>query len=231
VIGPVLVPHDLTPLSDAGLAAVRGLEVGKVHVVHALPRIDPSFPGLVWPRDEDRARTEHAVQALRERLDGLGFGGAEVHVALGDPASRIVELAEDLGVAMIAMPSHSRTGLRRFLLGSVAEHVARFAPCPVLILPASVLPATVMPEPAVDVTPEEQLDALACELMTQATDRPGFLTAARIAIPPDRHADWWEEALTARLGEAGIEFVDLSFTPAQGRQAEILVLRFEDRFV
>jgi nucleotide-binding universal stress UspA family protein len=51
-----------------------------------------------------------------------------------DFADIIVRQAKRLGVAMIIMGSHGRTGLRRFLLGSVAERTLRYAECPVLIV-------------------------------------------------------------------------------------------------
>lgn len=232
----LLVPHDLTELSDAALGRVRalGTSFGRVHVAHVLPRLDPTFPGWVWPRDEDTLRVEHAERTLRSRLRDTGFGHATVHVRLGEPATRIVELASDLAVAMIVIPSHSRRGLHRLLMGSVAEHVARFAPCPVLILPASVMPGVVQPvavSPDDDRTPEDQVDALACAIGHAVAGRTGFLTAARIAIPVGRGVDWWEEALVRRLANEGIEFVDLVFTVGSAGRAEILALRFEDRFV
>ncbi|MEQ1506209.1 MAG: universal stress protein, partial [Myxococcota bacterium] len=138
MIEHLLVPHDLTERSDAGLGAASalGAAIGTLHVVHVLARIDPTTPGVVWPRDEDTRRTEHARTALTARLRGTPYAGAIVHVKVGDPASRIVELAREIGAGLIVVPSHSRTGLPRLVLGSVAEHVARFAPCPVLVLPA-----------------------------------------------------------------------------------------------
>lgn len=51
---------------------------------------------------------------------------------VGDPAEKIVRLAEDRHADLIVMGSHGRTGLRRLLAGSVAEAVMRTAPCPVL---------------------------------------------------------------------------------------------------
>jgi universal stress protein A len=50
----------------------------------------------------------------------------------GDPASAIVKLANEEQVDLIIMGTHGRTGLRRLLMGSVAEAVVRRAPCPVL---------------------------------------------------------------------------------------------------
>ena len=44
----------------------------------------------------------------------------------------IVNLATDEGAELIVIGTHGRTGLNRVLLGSVADRVVRFAPCPVL---------------------------------------------------------------------------------------------------
>jgi nucleotide-binding universal stress UspA family protein len=51
-----------------------------------------------------------------------------------DFGSVIARQAKRLRVSMIIMGSHGRTGLHRFLLGSVAERTLRYASCPVLIV-------------------------------------------------------------------------------------------------
>jgi nucleotide-binding universal stress UspA family protein len=51
----------------------------------------------------------------------------------GDPASHITEAAGKLESNLIILGSHGRTGLRRLLMGSVAERVICYAPCSVLI--------------------------------------------------------------------------------------------------
>ena len=55
-------------------------------------------------------------------------------VQFGDPGHGITDYAEEVGADVIVMPSHGRTGLRRLLIGSVAERVLRLAHCPVLVL-------------------------------------------------------------------------------------------------
>jgi nucleotide-binding universal stress UspA family protein len=50
----------------------------------------------------------------------------------GDAAEEILEVAHETGAGLIIMGTHGRTGLRRLLLGSVAEQVLRKATCPVL---------------------------------------------------------------------------------------------------
>jgi len=57
------------------------------------------------------------------------------HVLLeGDPAAEIVRYARHTGIDLIVLGTHGRTGLERFLMGSVAEKVLREAPCSVLVV-------------------------------------------------------------------------------------------------
>jgi nucleotide-binding universal stress UspA family protein len=51
----------------------------------------------------------------------------------GDPADEILKYAAEMGVDLIAMGSHGRTGIMRFLMGSVSRKVLDHAGCPVLI--------------------------------------------------------------------------------------------------
>ncbi len=58
----------------------------------------------------------------------------EHHLVVGDPALAICDLAKSEGVDVIVMGTHGRTGIRRLLMGSVAEAIIRHAPCPVFIM-------------------------------------------------------------------------------------------------
>ena len=71
----------------------------------------------------------------------------------GDPATAIVEAAEETGADLVVMGTSGRTGLTRLLMGSVAEEVLRHAPCPVLTVRGPVPvrteePAEELPETA-----------------------------------------------------------------------------------
>jgi nucleotide-binding universal stress UspA family protein len=55
----------------------------------------------------------------------------ESKVGVGKPAEEILRVAREEKADLIVMGTHGRTGLRHLLLGSVAEEVARHAPCPV----------------------------------------------------------------------------------------------------
>ncbi len=57
-------------------------------------------------------------------------------VRTGEPSQQIIAYAEEIDADMIVVASHGRTGLSHILLGSVAERISRYAPCPVLIVRA-----------------------------------------------------------------------------------------------
>lgn len=57
-----------------------------------------------------------------------------IDVRTGVPNVDIVRAARELGVDLIVMATHGRTGLAHFVLGSVTEHVIRETGCPVLVL-------------------------------------------------------------------------------------------------
>jgi nucleotide-binding universal stress UspA family protein len=56
---------------------------------------------------------------------------ARVEVRSGHPVEEIIDVADDLDAALLAIATHGRAGVKRMLMGSVAETVIRRAPCPV----------------------------------------------------------------------------------------------------
>lgn len=126
----VLVPVDF---SDASFAAVEtALQLvdrpENLHLVYVLTELHPAEPGAVWGSPGERK--EHATRVLSEKAPK----GAAVHVLFGDPGHEIVDLSDELDTDLIVLPSHGRHGVKRVLLGSVAERVLRHATCPVLVL-------------------------------------------------------------------------------------------------
>ena len=132
----VLVPVDF---SDESFAAVdTALQIAaapaSVHVVHVLPEMQTADPGVVWQAMDVEIRRKHASAELRNRLAGESHQRVQVTIEFGDPGYRISAFAQNLGADLIVMPSHGRTGLKRIMIGSVAERVVRLAHCPVLVL-------------------------------------------------------------------------------------------------
>ena len=101
---------------------VSGFESPKVYAEEVLPRM----------RAAGRELLDEAAAPLREQ-------GIEVETVLLEGSDeRVAELiarrAEEAGVDMVILGTHGRRGVNRLLLGSDAEHVARIAPVPVMLV-------------------------------------------------------------------------------------------------
>jgi nucleotide-binding universal stress UspA family protein len=83
---------------------------------------------------ETTART--LLNNLRQDLVEKGLS-VTTHLATGAPYHEILKKSRQEKVDLIAMGTHGRTGVRHFLLGSVAEKVLRLSTCPVLTVPIS----------------------------------------------------------------------------------------------
>jgi universal stress protein A len=124
--------HSLVALRHAlALAAANGARLVLLHV------LEPFHPGLLM----DTTAVEAAARrAANERLEKLLLDtrrtcpAASRELRAGHPVQTIVALAKRVRADLIVMGTHGRTGLRRSLIGSVAERVVREAHCPVLVV-------------------------------------------------------------------------------------------------
>jgi nucleotide-binding universal stress UspA family protein len=93
-------------------------------------------------------------EEMQAELNRLGAPGAQVQVehrlAEGDAATQILQVAQETGCDLIVMGTHGRTGLGRFLMGSVAEQVLRRTSCPVLTVRAPFAPSEPAGAPALE---------------------------------------------------------------------------------
>lgn len=131
----VIVPIDFSDRCFAAAREARELveDPAHIHLVHVLSPMHVADPGVVWDTVDDSKRSASVRQSMGDTL-GAEFAGSTIHVRLGSPAAEIVDLAAEIGAQLIVMPSHGRTGLARFAIGSVAEKVVRLSRCPVLVL-------------------------------------------------------------------------------------------------
>ncbi|MGB3296035.1 MAG: universal stress protein [Phormidesmis sp.] len=132
----VLIPIDFSDLSYGVIAPAKEYieDISALKLIHVLSALHPADPAALWNTLSDDDRKQKVQDFLLKKLDELGYAGAQVIVATGDPATKIADCAEEMETDLIVMPSHSNQGLSRFLLGSVAERVVRLAHCPVLII-------------------------------------------------------------------------------------------------
>ena len=132
----VLVPIDFSEEAAEALSSTVDFlgEGSTVHALHVLPKLESTGPSVVWETLSDETRKANIEKAYQERFESSEFKGVQFHVEIGDPSSEIIDFAKSNNIELIVIPSHGRTGLGRFFLGSVAERVVRFSHCPVLVL-------------------------------------------------------------------------------------------------
>jgi len=83
--------------------------------------------------DDMILKAKEFVRSICEQAEQEGVK-AEPFVAEGEAYQIITDIAKRVEANVITMSSHGRTGLRRLLMGSVAEKVIGLAPCPVLVV-------------------------------------------------------------------------------------------------
>jgi nucleotide-binding universal stress UspA family protein len=140
--GRLLVPVDFSEHQARLLAHARELALSYdmgltlLHVVADETWPDAYNVTLDTPPPAVLAR--RAEEALDAPAEALRTHGLDVAVAVrrGHPADEILDAAAEDGADLLAISTHGRTGLRRLLLGSVAETVIRHAACPVFTVKA-----------------------------------------------------------------------------------------------
>lgn len=131
-LGSVLVSVNLDEPSYEPLRVASESGAREIHVVYVLPDLEPSLMAQI----DAAHRLENAQASLMQWIAGSPAPQARPHVRIGLPSQVIPEVAVDLGADLLILESHGRTGLRRAVMGSVAERMVRFSPCPVLVVKA-----------------------------------------------------------------------------------------------
>jgi nucleotide-binding universal stress UspA family protein len=114
---------------------------GKLTVLHVrdVPSVPVAEIAAVPPhQDVERARYESArlLEGARLEAEAIAPGRVAAELLEGEPAWEIVKYAAARGTDLLVLGTHGRTGVRRFIMGSIAERVLREASCPVLAVRA-----------------------------------------------------------------------------------------------
>ena len=140
----ILVPLDGSALAETALAHAQGLAT-QMHSSVVLLRVSvyPSYDFLfVDPQlaatlrqDVERVHEEerHYLQQTAARLKRAGLR-VSAELREGDVAEMILETAASSHADLIVMSTHGRSGLSRWLMGSVANRVIHHASIPVLLI-------------------------------------------------------------------------------------------------
>ena len=145
---PILVAVDFSADSAAALrwavdqADMLGAPVHIVHVVH-----DPAeAPGKYKPQKQDLLRpmadvawemmSDFIVRMRADRPRSQILEEAEMTLVAGLPAPAILNMARRLSARLVVVGTRGRTGLRRLILGSIAERVVQNSTVPVTVIKA-----------------------------------------------------------------------------------------------
>lgn len=132
----VLVPTDGSEAATD--AAKHAYSLGERYdaTVHVLAVVEKSESTTIVGQGDEKLETLHdegddstqriVEEALSRDIDAVGA------VEMGDPARTILTYADDHGIDLIVMSTHGRSGVGRFLMGSVTERVLRDGEIPVL---------------------------------------------------------------------------------------------------
>lgn len=147
----ILVPLDGSPLAELALPealALAKLPESKVILLHVISTIEDVIPdGEAIAIDQQwETRKIRALNYLKSICARPDWKHLNVHVAveMGTPADVILDFASKHGVDRIVMSTHGRTGLNRWVYGSVADKVLGAADRTVVLVRAG---SSVGPQP------------------------------------------------------------------------------------
>jgi nucleotide-binding universal stress UspA family protein len=114
-----------------------GAEVALVNIIEPMPATmnqDLTLAPVFLETYDNSEENSHVL--LKEIETKFSAGISTTYLSVIDSAAHgIINQAESWGADLIVIGTYGRTGLYHFLMGSVAEHVARKSACPVLIIP------------------------------------------------------------------------------------------------
>lgn len=139
-IGTILCPTDFSKEAAAAFDVACALardSRARLMVLHVERPPVTTLGGQTFvpalPCEYDRDRL---LQKLREIRPTEANIAVEHRLEFGEPDTMILDVAAEIRAGLIVMGTHGRSGVRRLLMGSVAEHVVRKATCPVLTVRA-----------------------------------------------------------------------------------------------
>jgi nucleotide-binding universal stress UspA family protein len=134
----ILHPTDFSERAKAALRVARLLAQAhgaRLFLLHVVPAHLISGEAFFAPTETDHEQSE--LEELKAQIEGRDLKQPiEIMVSRGDVANEIVRVAGEANADLIALGTHGRTGLARFVMGSVAELVMRKAPCAALVVKA-----------------------------------------------------------------------------------------------
>jgi nucleotide-binding universal stress UspA family protein len=135
-IKKILVPLDGSPCAEMVLTKVEnlatdlkaGISLLRIAYAHTFPGVDQTDAEVKVVRE-----AEDYLNTVEKRLKRKGFK-VDTHVRYGNAAEEILNHAAMNDIDWVAMSTHGRSGVGRWLLGSVAEKVLRHSSKPIFLV-------------------------------------------------------------------------------------------------
>lgn len=139
----LVVPLDGSELGESvlpyaeALATRLAVEIVLVRVVPFVAALYGGSDPLAYDPKLDQFLESSASGYLEKHCGALKGRGVQARLIMlrGHPASQIIDLAEEAGPSLIVMSTHGRSGVGRWVMGSVADRVLRASHRPVLLIP------------------------------------------------------------------------------------------------
>ncbi|NJN82267.1 MAG: universal stress protein [Caldilineaceae bacterium] len=145
----IMVPLDGSDLAEQALPHAREIaqrQGGRLILFGVAPDVARALsrslilPEMVAIRQahqvDEQPVIDHFSEALEQAAETIRRQHVEVDVVvqIGSPAEQIIDFAVEMDIDLIVMSTHGRTGVGRWVYGSVANKVIGHAPCPVLLV-------------------------------------------------------------------------------------------------
>ncbi|MCP4421235.1 MAG: universal stress protein [Chloroflexi bacterium] len=228
----ILVPLDGSALAEQALPVAIHLakQMQSELILLSVARHEPV--AMVEPMGYGMWLSEEAQPNIREQLDAYLTNTMERYTVAGvtmtsllkegDEAGEIVDTAVSQLADLIIMTTHGRSGLSRWLMGSVTEKVMHQAPCPLLILRDSTLPEHIL----ITLDGSEIAETALLPGLALATGIGVDVTLLQVlegSLPPPHSGDWVEN----EMANAGQE---QEYNKDKERHVTLYLRTIADRF-
>jgi nucleotide-binding universal stress UspA family protein len=122
----IIVPLDGSTLAEESLS--HGTDLARKMNLKVI---------LVRVESDGEEVSDNYLHEIQDRLSDEGVASVEKRVLHGHPAVNIVDLAHDTAKSLVTMTTHGRSGIGRWVLGSVTDRVVRHSGDPVLVIRSS----------------------------------------------------------------------------------------------
>ncbi|HWR16915.1 MAG TPA: universal stress protein [Terriglobales bacterium] len=141
----ILVTTDFSETSHkameqaAAIARLHGSDLAVLHIIPPEPILHSALEPATWEHHDLLARAKQEMQSF-ERSPAFAGIKLDLHVETGPLEMTLLDLIRQCDISMVVVATHGRSGIRKLILGSVAEEIFRIAPCPVLTIGPDVPP-------------------------------------------------------------------------------------------